>query len=189
MGLSGISKSTVSKLCKDIDERVGEILNRPLTVDRPCVRLDATCPKVRQGGRIVSVATMIAVAVNTDGRREIIGLGTGPSEAETFRTEFLRGLEARGLVGVKPVVSDARTDPEAAVARVFEATWRRRRMHWMRNALAHVPRGRHTVVAAAIRRAFGQPDRERAGVHLAPRRRPDPPAPAEARRTHGREMR
>jgi transposase-like protein len=84
MGLPGISRSTVSKLCKDIDERVGEFLDRPLTGGRPCVRLDATCLKVRQGGRIVSVAAMIAVAANTDGRREIIGLTTGPSEAETF---------------------------------------------------------------------------------------------------------
>ncbi len=90
MGLSGISKSTVSKLCKDIDDRVGEFLNRPLVGDWPCLWLDATYLKVRQGGRIVSIAAIIAVAVNTDGRREIIGLGTGPSEAETFWTEFLR---------------------------------------------------------------------------------------------------
>jgi len=164
MGLSGISKSTVSKLCKDIDERVGEFLNRPLTGDWPYVWLDATYLKVRQGGRIVSVAAIIAVAVNTDGRREIIGLGTGPSEAETFWTEFLRSLKARGLAGVKLVVSDAHTGLKAAIARVFEATWQRCRVHWMRNALAHVPRGQHTVVAAAIRQAFSQPDREQAGA-------------------------
>ena len=164
MGLSGISKSTVSKLCKDIDDRVGEFLNRPLTGDWPYVWLDATYLKVRQGGRIVSVAAIIAVAVNTDGRREIIGLGTGPSEAETFWTEFLRGLKARGLSGVKLVVSDAHTGLKAAIARVFEATWQRCRVHWMRNALAHVPRGQHTVVAAAIRQAFSQPDREQAGA-------------------------
>jgi putative transposase len=164
MGLSGISKSTVSKLCKDIDDRVGAFLNRPLTGDWPYVWLDATYLKVRQGGRIVSVAAIIAVAVNTDGRREIIGLGTGPSEAETFWTEFLRGLKARGLSGVKLVVSDAHTGLKAAIARVFDATWQRCRVHWMRNALAHVPRGQHTVVAAAIRQAFSQPDREQAGV-------------------------
>lgn len=97
MGLSGISKSTVSKLCKDIDERVGGFLNRPLTGEWPYVWLDATCLKVRQGGRIVPVAAIIAVAANTEGRREIIGLGIGPSEAETFWTEFLRSLKARGL--------------------------------------------------------------------------------------------
>jgi putative transposase len=116
MGLSGISKSTVSKLCKDIDERVGEFLNRPLTGEWPYVWLDATYLKVRQGGRIVSVAAIIAVAANTDGRREIIGLGIGPSEAETFWTEFLRSLKARGLGGVRLVISDAHTGLKAAIA-------------------------------------------------------------------------
>jgi len=163
MGLSGISKSTVSKLCKDIDERVGEFLNRPLTGEWPYLWLDATYLKVRRGGRIVSVAAIIAVAVNTDGRREIIGLGTGPSEAEAFWTDFLRGLKARGLDGVKLVISDAHTGLKAAIRRVFEATWQRCRVHWMRNALAHVQKGQHTMVAAAIRQAFNQPDRRTAG--------------------------
>ncbi|SFC45781.1 Transposase (or an inactivated derivative) [Tropicimonas isoalkanivorans] len=163
MGLSGISKSTVSKLCKDIDERVGEFLHRPLAGDWPYLWLDATYLKVRQGGRIVSVAAIIAVAVNTDGRREIIGLGTGPSEAETFWTEFLRGLKARGLDGIKLVISDTHTGLKAAIKRVFDAIWQRCRVHWMRNALADVQRGQHTMVAAAIRQAFNQPDRESAG--------------------------
>ena len=163
MGLSGISKSTVSKLCKDIDERVGEFLNRPLSGDWPYLWLDATYLKVRQGGRIVPVAAIIAVAANTEGRREIIGLGIGPSEAETFWTEFLRSLRARGLGGVRLVISDAHTGLKAAIARVFEATWQRCRVHWMRNALAHVSRGQHTVIAAAIRQAFDQPDRAHAG--------------------------
>jgi transposase-like protein len=163
MGLSGISKSTVSKLCKDIDERVKEFLNRPLTGEWPYVWLDATYLKVRQGGRIVSVAAIIAVAANTDGRREIIGLGLGPSEAETFWMDFLRGLKARGLDGTKLVISDAHSGLRAAIERVFEATWQRCRVHWMRNALAHVSRGQHTVVAAAIRQAFDQPDRASAG--------------------------
>ncbi|TWI93978.1 transposase-like protein [Gemmobacter caeni] len=163
MGLSGISKSTVSKLCKDIDERVGEFLNRPLTGDWPYLWLDATYLKVRQGGRIVPVAAIIAVAANTEGRREIIGLGIGPSEAETFWTEFLRSLKARGLGGVRLVISDAHTGLKAAIPRVFEATWQRCRVHWMRNALAHVSRGQHTVIAAAIRQAFDQPDRAHAG--------------------------
>ncbi|MET3835696.1 transposase-like protein [Brevundimonas sp. UYEF29] len=140
MGLSGISKSTVSKLCKDIDERVGEFLNRPLTGEWPYLWLDATYLKVRQGGRIVPVAAIIAVAANTEGRREIIGLGIGPSEAETFWTEFLRSLRVRGLGGVRLVISDAHTGLKAAIARVFEATWQRCRVHWMRNALAHVSR-------------------------------------------------
>ncbi|RMF42045.1 MAG: IS256 family transposase, partial [Deltaproteobacteria bacterium] len=177
MGLSGISKSTVSKLCKDIDERVNEFLNRPLTGEWPYVWLDATYLKVRQGGRIVSVAAIIAVAANTDGRREIIGLGLGPSEACAGKTiprivfrsglpfwmDFLRGLKARGLDGTKLVISDAHSGLRAAIERVFEATWQRCRVHWMRNALAHVSRGQHTVVAAAIRQAFDQPDRASAG--------------------------
>lgn len=136
MGLSGISKSTVSKLCKHIDERVGEFLNRRLTGEWPYVWLDATYLKVRQGGRIVPVAAIIAVAANTEGRREIIGLGIGPSEAETFWTELLRSMRARGLGGVRLVISDAHTGLKAAIARVFEATWQRYRVHWMRNALA-----------------------------------------------------
>mgnify|MGYP003325664467 FL=1 len=158
MGLSGISKSTVSKLCKDIDERVGEFLNRPLTGKWPYVWLDATYLKQRQGGRIVSVAAIIAVAANTDGRREIIGLGVGPSEAETFWMDFLRSLRARGLDGVKLVISDAHSGLKSAISKVFEATWQRCRVHWMRNGLAHVSKGQHTVVAAAIRQAFEQPD-------------------------------
>ena len=162
MGLTGISKSTVSKLCKDIDERVRDFLDRPLTGDWPYLWLDATYLKVRQGGRIVSVAAIIAVAVNTDGRREIIGLSVGPSEAETFWTEFLRSLKGRGLEGVKLVISDAHTGLKAAITRVFDATWQRCRVHWIRNALAHVPKGQHTVVAAAIRQAFTQPDQKSA---------------------------
>ena len=163
MGLSGISKSTVSKLCKEIDERVGEFLDRPLTGEWPYVWLDATYLKVGQGGRIVSVAAIIAVAVNTDGRREIIGLAIDPSEAETFWTEFLRSLKSRGLAGVKMIISDAHTGLKAAIARVFDATWQRCRVHWMRNALSYVQKGQHTVVAAAIRQAFNQPDRDHAG--------------------------
>ena len=106
MGLSGIGKSTVSKLCKDIDERVGAFLDRPLSGDWPYLWLDATYLKQREGGRIVSVAAVIAVAVNTDGKREIVGLHIGPSEAETFWSTFLKSLVRRGLSGVKLVISD-----------------------------------------------------------------------------------
>ena len=136
MGLSGISKSTVSKLCKEIDERVRDFLDRPLEGEWPYLWLDATYLKVRQGGRIVSVAAIVAVAVNTDGRREIIGLGLGPSEAETFWTEFLRGLKGRGLDGVKLVISDAHTGLKAAIARVFDATWQRCRVGLLKNTVA-----------------------------------------------------
>ena len=160
MGLGGISKSTVSKLCKDIDERVGAFLDRPLEGEWPYLWLDATYLRVRQGGRIVSVAAIIAVAVDTEGRREVVGLGPGPSEAEPFWSTFLRGLLRRGLAGVRLVVSDAHEGLKAAAAKVLGATWQRCRVHWMRNALAHVAKGQQTVVAAALRQAFFQPDQD-----------------------------
>ena len=97
MGMTGISKSSVSKLCKDIEERVNSFLTRPLEGEWPYLWLDATYLKVRAAGRIVSVAAIIAVAVNTDGRREIVGLHLGPSEAEVFWSDFLKSLKARGL--------------------------------------------------------------------------------------------
>ncbi len=142
MGLSGIGKSTVSKLCKDIDERVGAFLDRPLSGEWPYLWLDATYLKQREGGRIVSVAAIVAVAVNTDGKREIVGLHIGPSEAETFWAAFLKSMLRRGLSGVKLVISDAHEGLKAAVRRVMGASWQRCRVHWMRNALAYVPKGR-----------------------------------------------
>ena len=162
MGMTGISKSSVSKLCKDIDERVNAFLKRPLAGDWPYLWLDATYLKVREGGRIVSVAAIIAVAVNTEGKREIVGLHIGPSEAEPFWTSFLRDLVRRGLTGVKLVISDAHEGLKAAITRVLGATWQRCRVHAMRNALAYVPKGQHTMVAAAIRQAFIQPDHDNA---------------------------
>jgi transposase-like protein len=175
MGLSGISKSQVSKLCKDIDERVNAFLERPIGGEWPYLWLDATYLKVRDGGRIVSVAAIIAVAVTTEGRREIIGLGLGPSEAEPFWSTFLKGLVKRGLKGVKLVISDAHDGLRHAITRVLSATWQRCRVHWMRNALAHVPKGQHTMVAAAIRQAFLQSDAEAARQtwrHVADQLRP-----------------
>jgi putative transposase len=162
MGLTGISKSQVSKLCKDIDERVTAFLERPIEGEWPYLWLDATYLKVREGGRIVSVAAIIAIAVSTDGRREIVGLGIGPSEAEPFWSSFIKGLVRRGLKGVKLVISDAHEGLRLAITRVLSAAWQRCRVHWMRNALAHVPKGQHTMVAAAIRQAFLQPDAEAA---------------------------
>lgn len=162
MGLNGISKSQVSKLCKDIDERVNVFLSRPLEGDWPYVWLDATYLKLREGGRVVSVAAIIAVAVNTEGRREIVGLHIGPSEAEPFWAGFLKSLLRRGLKGVKLVISDAHEGLKAAITKVMGATWQRCRVHWMRNGLAYVPRGQHTMVAAAMRQAFLQPDAENA---------------------------
>ena len=162
MGMPGISKSSVSKLCKDIDERVHAFFMRPLTGDWPYLRLDATYLKMREGRRIASVAAIIAVAVDTDGKREIVGLHIGPSEAEPFWTSFLRDLVRRGLKGVKLVISDAHEGLKAAIVRVLGAAWQRCRVHAMRNALAHVPKGQHTMVAAAIRQTFIQSDHQSA---------------------------
>jgi len=166
MGLSGISKSSVSKLCKDIDERVISFLQRPLAGEWPYLWLDATYLKVREGGRIVSVAVIVAVAVTTEGRREIVGLHIGPSEAEVFWTGFLRDLVKRGLTGVKLVISDAHEGLKAAIRRVLGATWQRCRVHWTRNALAYVPKAHQTMVAAGLRQAFQQPDQAAARAGL-----------------------
>jgi putative transposase len=158
MGLSGIGKSTVSKLCRDIDERVNAFLDRPLSGEWPYLWLDATYLKQREGGRIVSVAAIIAVAVNAEGKREIVGLHIGPSEAEAFWSTFLKSLVKRGLRGVKLVISDAHEGLKGAIRRVMGATWQRCSVHWLRNALAYVPKGQQTMVAAALRQAFLQPD-------------------------------
>jgi putative transposase len=175
MGMTGISKSSVSKLCKDIEERVNSFLTRPLEGEWPYLWLDATYLKVRAAGRIVSVAAIIAVAVNTDGRREIVGLHLGPSEAEVFWSDFLKSLKARGLTGIKLVISDAHEGLKAAITRVLGATWQRCRVHWTRNALAYVPKGQHTMVAAALRQGFQQPDHAAARaalLHVADMMRP-----------------
>jgi len=163
LGMSGISKSQVSELCREIDERVLAFLNRPLEGDWPYLWLDATYLKVREGGRVVSVAAIIANGVNRDGRREILGLAVGPSEAATFWVGFLRSLHKRALKGVKLVISDAHEGLKYAIAQVLKATWQRCRVHFMRNALAYVPKGQHSMVAAAIRAIFTQPDRAAAG--------------------------
>ena len=156
MGMSGISKSQVSRLCEDIDGRVLEFLDRPIEGHWPYLWIDATYVKVRDGGRIVSVAVIIAVAANTDGRREVLGMAVGPSEAEPFWTKFLRSLTARGLRGVKHLVSDAHEGLKAAAKKVLGTSWQRCRVHFMRNALAHVGVKQRAMVAAAIRTAFVQ---------------------------------
>jgi putative transposase len=158
MGMSGISKSQVSRLCGEIDDKIQTFLNRPLEGDWPYVWLDATYLKVRQDGRIVSVAVIIAVGVNTAGRREVLGMAIGASEAETFWTDFLRKLARRGLRGVKLVISDAHEGIKAAVARIFNASWQRCRVHFMRNVLAHAGKQGRRVVSAFIATAFAQDD-------------------------------
>jgi len=158
LGMSGISKSQVSRLCAEIDERVSVFLERPLEGDWPYLWIDATYVKVRQNGRIVSVAVIVAVGVNTDGRREVLGMDIGPSEAEPFWTAFLRKLARRGLRGVKLVISDAHEGLKAAISKILCATWQRCRVHFMRNALAHAGKSGRRVVSAFVATAFAQND-------------------------------
>src|SRR5512145_455539 len=162
MGMSGISKSQVSRLCAEIDERVNAFLTRPIEGDWPYLWIDATYLKVREAGRIVSVAVIIAVAVNTDGVREVLGMAIGPSEAEPFWASFLRSLTRRGLRGVKLVISDAHEGLKAAAAKVLKATWQRCRVHFLRNALAHAGKGQRQMVLALINTVFAQETQEAA---------------------------
>ena len=183
MGGTGVSKSQVSRLCEEIDERVDAFLARPIEGEWPYLWVDATYLKVRQNGRIVSVAATIAVGVNTDGRREVLGLSIGASEAEPFWTEFLRGLVRRGLSGVKLVISDAHEGIKAATTRVLTgATWQRCRVHFQRNALAHAGKSSRRVVSAFIATAFAQPDHAAASAQwrlVADQMRPKLPKLAE----------
>ena len=162
MGMSGISKSQVSRLCGEIDGKIKAFLERPIEGDWPYVWLDATYVKARRDGRIVSVAVIIAVGVNGDGRREVLGMSIGASEAETFWTDFLRTLTRRGLRGVKLVISDAHEGLKAAITKVLNATWQRCRIHFMRNVLAHAGKHGSGVVSAFIGTAFAQPDADAA---------------------------
>ncbi len=164
LGMSGISKSQVSRLCAEIDDRVGAFLSRPIEGDWPYLWIDATYVKVRQAGRIVSVAVIIAVAVNTDGVREVLGMAVGPSEAETFWADFLRSLTRRGLRGVKLVISDAHEGLKAAAAKVLKSTWQRCRVHFIRNALAYAGKGQRQMVLALINTVFAQDSAETASA-------------------------
>ena len=164
MGMSGISKSQVSRLCAEIDDKIGSFLDRPLEGEWPYLWLDATYVKVREIGRIVSVAVTVAVAVNDQGRREVLGMAIGASEAETFWTDFLRSLTRRGLGGVKLVISDDHKGLKAAARRILGATWQRCRIHFMRNLLAHAGRQGRRVVSAFVATAFAQDDAEAASA-------------------------
>src|ERR1700684_2069968 len=162
LGMEGISKSQVSRLCEEIDDRVHAFLDRPIEGDWPYVWLDATYVKIRRDHHIVSVAIIVAVGVNTDGRREVLGMTIGHSEAEPFWVEFLRSLARRGLRGVKLVISDAHEGLKAAITKVLGATWQRCRVHFMRNAMAYAGKTQRRIVAAWIGTAFTQDDAEAA---------------------------
>jgi transposase-like protein len=178
MGMSGISKSQVSRLCEEIDEKVQAFLDRPIEGDWPYLWIDATYVKVRQNGRIISVAAIIAVGVNSHGRREVLGMEIGASEAETFWTAFLRKLTRRGLRGVKLVISDSHEGIKAAVSKVLSTSWQRCRVHFMRNVLAHAGKQGRRVISAFIATAFAQNDAKAASQqwrHVADQIRPKVP--------------
>jgi putative transposase len=159
LGIIGISKSEVSRLCATLDAEVERFRTRPLTGQYPYLWLDATYLKVRQDGRVVSMAVVIAIGVTAEGKREVLGLDVGPSEEEAFWQQFLRGLVERGLTGVRLVIGDAHAGLKRALATVVQgASWQRCRVHFVRNALALVPKGAQQLVAATIRTVFAQPD-------------------------------
>ena len=159
LGMNGISKSQVSRLCQGLDSEVERFRSRRLEGGYPYVWLDATYLKVREACRVVSMAVVIAIGVRATGEREVLGLDVGPSEDGAFWTGFLRGLVARGLSGVKLVVSDAHEGLKGAISAVLQgASWQRCRVHFMRNALALVPKAASQMVAATIRTVFVQPD-------------------------------
>lgn len=149
-------------LAGEIDERVHAFLDRPIEGDWPYLWIDTTYVQVRKAGRIVSVAVIIAVAVSTDGVREVLGMRIGPSKAEPFWTDFLRSLMLRGMRGMKLVTSGTHKGLKVAVAKVLNATWQRCRVHFMRNALAHVGKGQQTMVATLLRTVFAQDSEDEA---------------------------
>ena len=169
LGLNGISKSQVSLLCQELDSEVERFRSRPLgEAVYPYVWLDATYVKARTNGRVAGQAVVIAIGLNAaTGQREVlgvdVGVDVGPSEDRTFWLAFLRGLVARGLGGVQLVVSDAHEGLKGAIGAVLVgASWQRCRVHFVRNALALVPKSAAQLVAATIRTVFAQPEPEMA---------------------------
>lgn len=159
LGMNGISKSQVSRICEGLDAEVEQFRSRGLEGSYPYVWLDATFLKVRRQGRVVSMAVVIAIGVRETGEREVLGLDVGPSEDGAFWLQFLRSLVARGLTGVQLVVSDAHQGLKGAIAAVLQgSSWQRCRVHFVRNALALVPKSAAQMVATTIRTAFAQPD-------------------------------
>ena len=163
LGINSISKDQVSRICKELDAQVHAFRTRRLDGEFPYLFLDATFEKVRENGRVISMATLIAVGVKSTGEREVVGVDVGPAEDLEFWLEFLRQLVGRGLKGVRLVISDSHLGLKAAVAQVLVgSTWQRCRVHFMRNALATVPKLAQQMVAATLRTIFAQPDMESA---------------------------
>jgi transposase-like protein len=165
---TGISKSSVSRICKAIDDDVAVLRGRRLDhIGFVYLWLDATYVHVRENHQVVSKAVVIATGLRADGRREVLGIDVGDSENETFWTEFLRSLKDRGLSGVRLVISDAHAGLKAAIRRVFQtAAWQRCRVHAMRNLLAKARHHQRQMIAALIRTIFAQPDAATATTQL-----------------------
>lgn len=167
LGVDGISKSDVSRICAELDTTVAAFRTRPLTGEHRYVWLDATYHKVRVDGRVISQATVVAVGVTSDGERQVLGVDVGPSEEKAFWTAFLRSLVKRGLKGVRLVISDAHEGLRHAISTVLSGTtWQRCRVHFMRNLLATVPHGAREAIAAIGRTIFAQPDHASALAQL-----------------------
>ena len=158
LGCDGISKSQVSRICRDLDEVVENFLGRPLDGGPyPYGWLDALTQKVREGGRIVNISVVVATGVNAQGQREVLGMDVGASEDGAFWLAFLRSLNARGLSGVELVVSDAHQGLKQAIATVFAgAGWQRCRTHFMANLLSKVPKRSQPGVATMVRTIYKQ---------------------------------
>jgi transposase-like protein len=158
LGLDGVSKSEVSRICGELDPLVEAFRTRSLSAEYPYVWLDATYHKVRID-RVISQATVVAIGVTTDGERQVLGVDVGPSEQRALWTTFLRSLIKRGLRGVRLVISDTHDGLKAAISTVLTgATWQRCRVHFMRNLLATVPQVEREPIAAIVRTIFAQPD-------------------------------
>jgi putative transposase len=158
LGLAGISKDQVSRLCRQLDERVTAFRERPLEGAYPYLWLDAKVEKVREGGRVQRKALVVAYGVHEKGIREVLAIDVGPAETEAFWRDFLRSLIKRGLTGVQLVVSDAHQGLKAAIAQVLGCPWQRCTVHFLREALGHCPKDAQGMVAAAIRPIFNTAD-------------------------------
>src|SRR5829696_4241962 len=154
LGIAGMSKDQVSRLCRGLDEQVTAFRERPLEGRYPYLWLDAKVERVREPGGVRHKALVIAYGVHQTGRREVIGLDVGEAETEAFWREFLRGLRARGLVGVRLCVSDAHQGLKTAIAAVLGCPWQRCTVHFLRDMLGHVAKTQQPMIAAAIRGIF-----------------------------------
>jgi putative transposase len=167
LGIDGISKSEVSRICKVLDEEVRSFLGRPIEHECPYLWLDATFHKTREAGHVISVATVVGIGVTSSGERTVLGAATGPSEDHQFWVTFLRQLVKRGLRGVRLVISDAHEGLRQAITKVLSETqWQRCRVHFMRNLLSTVPKSAQDAVAAIVRTIFTQPDHASAMAQL-----------------------